>query len=121
MVSLAILWLSHLNITALSPHFYWTHCISAAICSAGWIGELQIPFTTGVLLGIGEAPGDTHHTLEAIAASHARHGHIQECIVQPFREGNGGSGSFPLDKLPEVVELAAAVLPPDVAIQVTNG
>jgi FO synthase len=47
-------------------------------------GELQIPFTTGLLVGIGETRQDRIVTLEAIAQSHARHGHVQEVIIQNF-------------------------------------
>ena len=47
-------------------------------------GEPAIPFTTGILVGIGETWDDRVEALRAIAASHARHGHIQEVIVQNF-------------------------------------
>jgi FO synthase len=47
-------------------------------------GELQIPFTTGILVGIGESRADRIEALQAIADSHARHGHVQEVIVQNF-------------------------------------
>jgi FO synthase len=47
-------------------------------------GELQIPFTTGILVGIGESRQDRLVALRAIAESHARHGHVQEVIVQNF-------------------------------------
>ena len=47
-------------------------------------GELGIPFTTGILVGIGEDVADRVEALEAIAASHRRHGHVQEVIVQNF-------------------------------------
>ena len=47
-------------------------------------GELAIPFTTGILVGIGEDVADRIAALEAIAASHRRHGHVQEVIVQNF-------------------------------------
>ena len=47
-------------------------------------GELRIPFTTGILVGIGETQQEQLESLEAIAASHARHGHIQEVILQNF-------------------------------------
>ena len=49
-----------------------------------WAGELQIPYTTGILVGIGENRADRIEALEAIAASHQRHGHVQEVIVQNF-------------------------------------
>ncbi|MGA3352169.1 MAG: 5-amino-6-(D-ribitylamino)uracil--L-tyrosine 4-hydroxyphenyl transferase CofH [Acidimicrobiales bacterium] len=47
-------------------------------------GVLQIAFTTGILVGIGETRADRLVALRAIAASHARHGHVQEVIVQNF-------------------------------------
>ena len=49
-----------------------------------WAGELNIPFTTGILVGIGETREDRIDALEAIAASHAKYGHVQEVIVQNF-------------------------------------
>ncbi|MEE3326761.1 MAG: 7,8-didemethyl-8-hydroxy-5-deazariboflavin synthase CofG [Myxococcota bacterium] len=47
-------------------------------------GELKIPFTTGILLGIGENDEERIDTLLTIRAIHERYGHIQEVIVQPF-------------------------------------
>lgn len=47
-------------------------------------GELGIPFTTGLLLGIGENDAERVDTLLVIRELSDRHGHIQECIVQPF-------------------------------------
>jgi FO synthase len=47
-------------------------------------GELKIPFTTGILVGIGETEEERVASLEALAESHARHGHIQEVILQNF-------------------------------------
>jgi FO synthase len=47
-------------------------------------GELKIPFTSGLLLGIGETDRERVDTLLAIRDLHARYGHIQEVIVQPF-------------------------------------
>ncbi len=48
-------------------------------------GGLRIPFTTGILLGIGETPEERADSLVAIRDSHERHGHIQEVIIQNFR------------------------------------
>jgi len=45
-------------------------------------GELRIPFTSGLLVGIGETPEDRIATLEALAAVHAEYGHLQEVIIQ---------------------------------------
>jgi FO synthase len=47
-------------------------------------GELQIPFTSGILVGIGETAEERVASLEALAALHAEHGHIQEVILQNF-------------------------------------
>jgi FO synthase len=47
-------------------------------------GQLRIPFTTGILLGIGESDAERVDTLLAIRALDDRYGHIQEVIVQPF-------------------------------------
>jgi FO synthase len=47
-------------------------------------GELRIPFTSGVLVGIGETEEERVQSLEALAAVHAEHGHIQEVILQNF-------------------------------------
>jgi FO synthase len=47
-------------------------------------GRLRIPFTTGILVGIGESRRDRIAALEAIASSHQRWGHVQEVIVQNF-------------------------------------
>jgi FO synthase len=52
-------------------------CIRAA-------GELRIPFTSGILVGIGESEQERMLSLEALAAVHAEHGHIQEVILQNF-------------------------------------
>jgi FO synthase len=47
-------------------------------------GELRIPFTSGILVGIGETEDERIASLEALAAAHRRHGHIQEVILQNF-------------------------------------
>ncbi|MCA3318147.1 MAG: 5-amino-6-(D-ribitylamino)uracil--L-tyrosine 4-hydroxyphenyl transferase CofH [Roseomonas sp.] len=48
-------------------------------------GEARIPFTTGILIGIGETRAERLEALRAIAESHARYGHVQEVIIQNFR------------------------------------
>jgi 7,8-didemethyl-8-hydroxy-5-deazariboflavin synthase CofG subunit len=48
-------------------------------------GKQRVPFTTGLLIGIGESPEDRVDTLLAIRDLHERYGHIQEVIVQNFR------------------------------------
>jgi FO synthase len=47
-------------------------------------GELEIPFTSGILVGIGETAGDRVAALEALAEVHAEHGHLQEVILQNY-------------------------------------
>jgi FO synthase len=47
-------------------------------------GELKIPFTSGILIGIGESEEERMQSLAALAAAHAEHGHIQEVILQNF-------------------------------------
>ena len=53
----------------------------AAIAAAG---ELKIPFTSGILVGIGESEAERMAALEALAKLHEAHGHIQEVILQNF-------------------------------------
>jgi FO synthase len=48
-------------------------------------GRLKVPFTTGILIGIGETRAERIESLLAIEALHRRHGHIQEIIIQNFR------------------------------------
>lgn len=86
-----------------------------------WAGSLQIPFTTGLLLGIGETEADWQETLSAIAASHQRWHHIQEVILQPYRPGSQQSNtaeSFPAQQLVKAVELARNILPDAIALQI---
>ncbi|OKH11109.1 7,8-didemethyl-8-hydroxy-5-deazariboflavin synthase subunit CofG [[Limnothrix rosea] IAM M-220] len=86
-----------------------------------WAGELKIPFTTGLLLGIGEDEGDWAATLAAIATVHQKYGHIQEVILQPHSPGTDqiydGLGFDP-QRLPEVIALAREILPEAIAIQI---
>lgn len=86
-----------------------------------WAGELRIPFTTGLLLGIGETVADRLQTLEAIAQIHQRWGHIQEVILQPHRPGHQQSwqgDSFEMEQLLETVAIAREILPPDITLQI---
>jgi FO synthase len=47
-------------------------------------GELKIPFTSGILVGIGESEQERVESLEALAQLHDKHGHLQEVILQNF-------------------------------------
>jgi FO synthase len=84
-------------------------------------GELAIPFTTGILVGIGEDRSDRVAALEAIASSHRRHGHVQEVIVQNFLPKDGTAMHLappcPDDDYLEAIAFARLILPPDVHIQ----
>lgn len=84
-------------------------------------GRLGIPFTTGILVGIGERPADRLAALQAIAAAHARYGHVQEVIVQNFRPKPGtalqAAPPCPEADLLQAVALARLVLPPEVHVQ----
>ena len=84
-------------------------------------GRLAIPFTTGILVGIGEDRADRIEALEAIAASHARYGHVQEVIVQNFMPKHGTTmrdhPACPVDVHLDAIELARAILPPEVSVQ----
>jgi FO synthase len=57
---------------------------AARIAALRAAGELKIPFTTGILVGIGETPAERIESLEAIAELHREHGHVQEVILQNF-------------------------------------
>ena len=84
-------------------------------------GELGIPFTTGILVGIGDTRADQLAALRAIAASHARHGHVQEVIVQNFLPKPGTAmfraAPCPPDDLVWAIAAARLVLPPSVHVQ----
>ncbi|MGB2606988.1 MAG: 7,8-didemethyl-8-hydroxy-5-deazariboflavin synthase CofG, partial [Candidatus Sulfotelmatobacter sp.] len=60
-------------------------------------GKLRVPFTTGLLIGIGETPEDRVDTLLAIRDLHERYCHIQEVIVQNFRS----KPTIPMAHVPE--------------------
>jgi 7,8-didemethyl-8-hydroxy-5-deazariboflavin synthase CofG subunit len=83
-------------------------------------GKQGVPFTTGLLIGIGEAPEDRVDTLLAIRHLHERYGHIQEVIVQNFRV----KPEIPMAHCPEPTSgemlrtlAVARLLMPDVNIQ----
>ncbi|MGH8138045.1 MAG: 5-amino-6-(D-ribitylamino)uracil--L-tyrosine 4-hydroxyphenyl transferase CofH [Steroidobacteraceae bacterium] len=62
---------------------------SARLATLRAAGERAVPFTTGVLIGIGETRRERLESLLAIQNLHARYGHIQEIIVQNFRAKPG--------------------------------
>jgi FO synthase len=84
-------------------------------------GRLRIPFTTGILVGIGETRRERVESLLAIRSAHRRHGHVQEVIVQNFRAVPG----VPMSRAPEpdddevtlAVAMARLILDGDVSLQ----
>ena len=84
-------------------------------------GRLAIPFTTGILVGIGENENDRAEALEAIAASHRRYGHVQEVIVQNFLPKQGTAmwqkDPCPDDGYHRAIALARLILPADIHLQ----
>ncbi len=82
-------------------------------------GELGVPFTTGILVGIGEDWRDRAESLLVIRELHERYGHIQEVIVQPVVENERWRGGEPeLDTLRRTVAMARSALPAEVSLQV---
>jgi len=84
-------------------------------------GELMIPFTTGILVGIGETRIQRIEALEAIATAHRRHGHVQEVIVQNFLPKAGTAmvraPACPEDELRWSIAVARLVLPEEIHVQ----
>ena len=85
-------------------------------------GKLRIPYTTGLLVGIGEERKDRIESLEAIASLHKEYGHIQEVIIQNFAPKPGTPmENFPAPSIEEMTDticLARQILPSDIAVQV---
>jgi FO synthase subunit 1 len=85
-------------------------------------GKLSIPFTTGILVGIGETMEDREESLRVIRDLHRRFGHIQEVIVQNFCPKPGtlmeGAPAPDTSELCATITLAREILPRDVAVQI---
>ncbi len=84
-------------------------------------GRLRVPFTTGILIGIGETVEERVDTLLAIREQHARHGHLQECIVQNFRAKPGtrmtAAPEPSENEMLATIALARLLLPEGMAVQ----
>ena len=84
-------------------------------------GRHAVPFTTGILIGIGETVEERVDTLLEIRAQHEKHGHIHECIVQNFRAKPGTRMALAPepseDEMLATIALARLILPPDVTVQ----
>src|SRR5437763_461260 len=83
-------------------------------------GEARVPFTTGILIGIGETRAERIEALEAIRDVHAEFGHVQEVIVQNFRAKPGTMMAdypdAPLEELLWTCAAARIVLGPEMSI-----
>ena len=84
-------------------------------------GKARIPFTTGILIGIGETRRERIESLLAIRAVHAEYGHIQEIIVQNFRakpETKMAQAPEPnLDELLWTIAMARLIFGPEMSVQ----
>jgi len=85
-------------------------------------GKLQIPFTTGILVGIGEKEYDRAYSLEVISEIHKNYGHIQEVIIQNFspKPKTPMQNVKPptVGEMLKTVRIARDILPKDVTIQI---
>ena len=81
-------------------------------------GEAHVPFTTGILVGIGEGWRDRAESLLAVRELHERYGHVQEVIVQPVVPNERSDyDAPPTDAMRRVVAMARAALPEAVSVQ----
>ena len=87
-----------------------------------YAGQLEIPFTTGILVGIGETLDDRINSLQLIDELHQEYGHIQEVIIQNFKPKPGtmmGDWPAPSDEeMMQTVLIAREILSDDIAVQV---
>ncbi|HKI92828.1 MAG TPA: 7,8-didemethyl-8-hydroxy-5-deazariboflavin synthase CofG, partial [Gaiellaceae bacterium] len=105
------------------PHFGSPDKLPAArLATLEAAGAAGVPFTTGILIGIGETREERLEALVAIAESHRRYGHVQEVIVQNFRAKPGTQMvDAPEPSVEEhlwTIAAARLLLPPEVHLQV---
>src|SRR5262249_31668749 len=83
--------------------------------------ELNIPFTTGLLIGIGETRRERIEGLLALRELQRTHGHIQEIIIQPFRAKPGTrmaeAADAPKDELLWTIAAARLIFGPEMSVQ----
>jgi FO synthase len=104
------------------PHFGSPDKIpSARLESIRLAGEAQVPFTTGLLIGIGETRAERVEALLAIRDLHALYGHIQEVIIQNFCAKDAtlmaGASAPTLDDHLWTISVARLILGPEMSIQ----
>jgi FO synthase subunit 1 len=82
-------------------------------------GRANVPFTTGILVGIGETWRDRAESLLAIRGLHERYDHVQEVIVQNVVPNERSDFETPdLETMRRVVAMARAALPEEVSVQI---
>lgn len=82
---------------------------SARLQTLEWAGQLRIPFTTGILMGLGETQEDRLRSMEAIIGSCRTHGHVQEIILQnyvPNRRSSIPPKEISTEELKEIIDLS---------------
>ncbi len=104
------------------PHFGSPDKLPAArLATLDAAGAERVPFTTGILIGIGETREERLEALLAIVDAHRRHGHVQEVIVQNFRAKPGTRMADAPEPAVEdhlwTIAAARLLLPPDVHLQ----
>src|SRR5881227_1163958 len=104
------------------PHFGSPDKLPARrLATIAAAGEERVPFTTGILIGIGETRAERLEALLAIRELAGRYGHVQEVIVQNFRAKPGTKMAHapepPLEELLWTAAAARVVLGPDASIQ----
>ncbi|MFM2100160.1 MAG: 7,8-didemethyl-8-hydroxy-5-deazariboflavin synthase, CofG subunit, partial [Pseudomonadota bacterium] len=104
------------------PHYGSPDKVPAArLESIRLAGEAQVPFTTGLLIGIGETRAERVEALIAIRDLHARYGHIQEVIIQNFCAKDAtqmaGASEPSLEDHLWTIAAARLILGPDMTIQ----
>lgn len=91
------------------------------LATIGEAGRQGVPFTSGILIGIGETRAERIEALIALGDLHAAHGHLQEVIVQNFRPkaGTRMAAVPPADHADHLWTIAVArlILGPDVSVQ----
>jgi FO synthase len=104
------------------PHYRSPDKVPAArLATIRAAGELKVPFTTGILIGIGESRAERIDALLAIRELHAEYGHIAEVIVQNFRAKPrtpmADADEPDMDDLLWTIAMARLILPTDVSVQ----
>ncbi len=104
------------------PHFGSPDKLPAArLATLDAAGEQRVPFTTGILIGIGETRAERLDALVAIREAHERYGHVQEVIVQNFRAKQGtkmaGAPEPDLDEHLWTIAAARVLLPVEIHLQ----